>query len=170
MKKMKKALLSVLGIGLIAMCGCFQTDGTMTGTVDIAGPSAAPMLRADGDAGVTGVVVDSEAAPIEGVTVFVRYCPGDSSAMAGQHEYQDVTDVDGHFLIEGLPAGEHTLIARKMTYQRYEAQIELEEMQTLEVEIILERKQDPQGFTHREWNGDGPGGGDGPSGGGTLDG
>jgi hypothetical protein len=167
---MKNALLAVLGMSLIAVGGCFQTDGTSTdmGATELTGPALS--LRADGTAAVTGTVLDVDAAPIEGVTVFVRYCPADSAAMAGEHEYQDITDADGRFLIEGIPAGERTLIARKRTYERYEAQIELVDGETLEVEIILELKENPQGPMHREWKGEGPGGGDGPSGGGTLDG
>lgn len=165
----KSALLAVLGVSLVAAGGCFQTDGTSTETsaTDLTGPALA--LRAEGEAAVGGTVMDGEATPLEGVTVFVRYCAGDSTAMAGEHEYQDVTEADGCFLIEGIPAGERTLIARKRTYERYEAQVELVEGETLEVEIILELKENPQGLTHREWKGEGPGGGDGPSGGGTLD-
>jgi hypothetical protein len=163
---MRIILALLLTVGLFGVGGCLQSEAPLEGaaTTGLAtvGPDVDPGLRAEGEGSVCGTVTDPTPAPLAGVTVFLRVCLEDSAAVAGEHEFQVVTGEDGTYCLADVPAGLHTVIARKMTYERFEAEIEIPSDDTLTLDIVMEPKENPVGHTHRHWNGDGPhGDGDG---------
>jgi len=51
-----------------------------------------------------------------------------------------ITDATGHYLLTNLPVGKHTLIAQGLCFETTEVTFEIEEKQTLEVDVVVVRR------------------------------
>jgi len=72
-----------------------------------------PAARPPGDGRITGRVLTSSGAPIEGVTVSTLHFTEQPRA---EHRYTATSGADGGYQIDGLPAGTFRVVARKLGY------------------------------------------------------
>ena len=86
----------------------------------------AAVQTASGQAAVTGTVLDSSAQPLPGVNVYVEGTAlGAASAL------------DGSFRIEGVPSGEHVVVASAVGFERAEAAVTVAGGGTVRVDFVL---------------------------------
>lgn len=113
------SLVAALLLTATALAGCSGGDDADTSSID---PSAD-----DGTTGtIEGLVIDAELLNVANATVAIL----DAAA-------ETATGDDGHFLLEGVPTGQQTLVVNKLGYESSAQRVDVVAGQATEVEVTL---------------------------------
>lgn len=116
-------LLALIALLAAPLAGCVGGgEGSQAG-----GPDA-PADVDDETGAVAGIITDSEARPVAGVTV----------ALIGAEDIQSTTDEAGSFTLSNVPPGTYTLAVQKLGFESVAKSVNVVAGQTTDVQVTLE--------------------------------